>query len=949
MFISRTEAITKIPTPRTPKQCKSFCGVVNYLSLFCPDLQKLLKPIVELTRKERPFIWGDAQEKAFREVKLRLKNPPVLHLPKAEGRFILYSDTSIEGTGSSLWQIQEGKPKLIGYASKTLPEACSRYSVTELEMTGLLVNMNLWKNLLKHREFDAAVDHAAVAQIMKAKTEPATTRIMRLLDRLSAYSFNLYYVKGRDMILSDYLSRHRQKDLDPSELIPISFCCLKTYRNIIENRIGEEIFCIKTRASAKASGETVGEVHGADKPLDPNYKPEHQSKSKLPSVTGKLSPEKVIRKPISQTPSRHTPKRLATPKSVRIQSEVVSDVAIPDSNSTPKRTPIMVHGGARPKTPMMVKTPLAPSTRPPLTPPHTHLQTPPYVPRKILSSTPPDIGEKNMNIHDKIIKEAEEKISGFDKKMQELEEQNRKIFHPPPIEGIDIGGADGLEILDPEIRIPTEEDFVLPPPLESLLDKAKMAYKFLPKQGDIDRLIAKINKKVLRDTNLCVDLRDLKAAYLTSPHFRDIYLYLLQNRMPLGKGAAKRLDQNARNYLILDGLLFKILENGEGNLDTVLCIPTSKVHILLNAYHSSILGGHTGITKCYHTISQRFYCPNLAENLRAYITGCHVCQLFKKGKDLKRPYQKRINLNVPAMTKISMDIKQMPANKGYSHILVLLCEVTNYMVALPLMSTRTPHILDAFQRGYLAYFGPPTHIICDQDPAFTSSLMEAFVTQLNIKIVLVSPTNHQSLQAEHGIKSLSGLLVKHLSTVWSWHSVLPYSMLCYNGYSSPNLNGYSPYELVFGHKMTLSHELEIKVDTVVSGTFKDYYEKLKKNLQYMGERLQKFRSQRLDLLNKDREYQAFEVGQIVYMFQARGSVVETGSRKIRCNYIGPLVIFKAVGPNQFLLMSLDGLVYPHLIEQSRLKAGTIWTTKGNVNNLADLRKALSTGLSIGAN
>ena len=82
--------------------------------------------------------------------------------------------------------------------------------------------------------------------------------------------------------------------------------------------------------------------------------------------------------------------------------------------------------------------------------------------------------------------------------------------------------------------------------------------------------------------------------------------------------------------------------------------------------------------------------------------------------------------------------------------------------------------------------------------------MEAFVTQLNIKIVLVSPTNHQSLQAEHGIKSLSGLLVKHLSTVWSWNSVLPYSMLCYNGYSSPNLNGYSPYELVFGHKMTVS-------------------------------------------------------------------------------------------------------------------------------------------------
>ena len=105
------------------------------------------------------------------------------------------------------------------------------------------------------------------------------------------------------------------------------------------------------------------------------------------------------------------------------------------------------------------------------------------------------------------------------------------------------------------------------------------------------------------------------------------------------------------------------------------------------------------------------YCPNLAEQLRAYITGCHVCQLFKKGKKFNRPLKKRVNINVPAMTKISMDIKHMPASHGYLYILVLLCEVSNYMVALPLHSTRTPHILQVFQKGYVAYFGPP-HILC---------------------------------------------------------------------------------------------------------------------------------------------------------------------------------------------------------------------------------------------
>ena len=277
---SRTEALHKIQTPRTAKQCKNFCGFVNYLSLFCPDLQVLLRPIVELTCKDRPFVWGKEQEAAFNEVKKRLTNPPVLHLPKAEERFILYSDTSKEGTGSSFWQIQEGKPKLLGYVSKTLPEACTRYSATELEMTGLLVNMNLWKNLLKHREFDAAVDHVAVTEILRVKTEPATTRIMRFLDRLAAFSFNLYYVKGRDMIMADYLSHHRTKDSDMSELIPISFCPVTTYHRYLE----ENAHGIGTRASTKVASEVGPKVHGADKPLDPNLKPEHQSKSTRANV-----------------------------------------------------------------------------------------------------------------------------------------------------------------------------------------------------------------------------------------------------------------------------------------------------------------------------------------------------------------------------------------------------------------------------------------------------------------------------------------------------------------------------------------------------------------------------------------------------------------------------------------------------------------------------------------
>ena len=74
-----------------------------------------------------------------------MSTPPVLHLPRAVGRLVLFSDTSTVGTGNSLQQYQNGKPCLIGYASKILPKACSQYSAMELKMTGLLVNTGLWK------------------------------------------------------------------------------------------------------------------------------------------------------------------------------------------------------------------------------------------------------------------------------------------------------------------------------------------------------------------------------------------------------------------------------------------------------------------------------------------------------------------------------------------------------------------------------------------------------------------------------------------------------------------------------------------------------------------------------------------------------------------------------------------------------------------------------------
>ena len=106
--------------------------------------------------------------------------------------------------GSALYQVQNGKLKLKAYANKRLPEEARNYLITELELCGLAINIASFSHLLKRIDFNAIVNQLALPHIIKSKSEPATTRINRLLELIGFYLFHLYYIKGKDMILSDF-------------------------------------------------------------------------------------------------------------------------------------------------------------------------------------------------------------------------------------------------------------------------------------------------------------------------------------------------------------------------------------------------------------------------------------------------------------------------------------------------------------------------------------------------------------------------------------------------------------------------------------------------------------------------------------------------------------------------------------------------------------------------
>ena len=126
---------------------------------------------------------------------------------------------------------------------------------------------------MKRVDFDAIVDHLALTHIIKSKAEPATTRIKRLLELISSYSFNLYYTKGKDMILSNLLSRQTHNDSNPHDIIAISFSMHKAlYENYYKIETKER-YLVQTWSQTKSSGIALPEVYGAKKTLDMNMLP----------------------------------------------------------------------------------------------------------------------------------------------------------------------------------------------------------------------------------------------------------------------------------------------------------------------------------------------------------------------------------------------------------------------------------------------------------------------------------------------------------------------------------------------------------------------------------------------------------------------------------------------------------------------------------------------------
>jgi transposase InsO family protein len=204
---SKLEAIRDAPRPQTKTQLRSLLGLLNYYRSFIPNFAAIASPLTDKTRKGEPnrIKWDDSQELAFKTLKVKLTQSPILHLPDIDKQFILRTDASEVGIGAVLLQEFDGEKFPIAYASRKLNKAQRNYSVMEKESLAVVWGVQKFEPYLYGREFMLETDHQPLLCMQRSKV--ANGRIMRWALALQPYRYRMVAIKGKDNVGADYLSR----------------------------------------------------------------------------------------------------------------------------------------------------------------------------------------------------------------------------------------------------------------------------------------------------------------------------------------------------------------------------------------------------------------------------------------------------------------------------------------------------------------------------------------------------------------------------------------------------------------------------------------------------------------------------------------------------------------------------------------------------------------------
>ena len=909
---SKIDAIRNLPTPKNAKETKSWVGMVSYLSQYVPYIQVLLKPIHKNTRKNCRFNWTTECDNNFKKVNEIIQSNHVLTLPTSDGRMKLYVDSSLIGMGSCLMQTQNGVDRVLAFYSKKLPESVKRYGITEVEMLGIWTAVHAFRFLLRGKHFDVFTDHNPAVQISVSKNEIPSVRLRKLYLKLSDYSFKMHYRKGINMYISDYLSRNPESEIHANDAIAFPMVtpvtkCNNCHNNIYDNwhyntlcqscirnneDATEEVFVV-TRSSTRAEGAAL-----------------------LPG----LPPATRQRRSAAGKPSSSVPNAPA----------VVAETG----------TPTTVEGRV------------------------TRSQT-----REMPAADHIDSSQPELVVEKPAETLVEQPIANTEPLVQGLAAEHESLIRPDLVDARRVNTIPSIYIPDTEhipsnvpivartprevtYRTPEDEYYVKPRDLfNPNIPIEKWFYKALPKGSDLQKLLENIKSRYITDTHLPIEKQVLAQQQREDPDFKHIYAYIRLGILPDKKNQQRKILSQCEHFAMADDILFKIdvavdHATGKQYLRKRVCIPEKFVPYLLHIYHESLLSCHVGIEKTYMNLKERFYIKHLVQRVTDWIRSCCVCQSIKQDKTEPRIMEGRFPTSYNPFEEISIDIKYMiPGVNGYNFLLVACCNVTRYVMATPLKRADAVNIAEALVNLVFTW-GPPRIIFMDMDKGFSNQLANFLYNALGIKRTVISPFAHSSLLVERHIGTITRFITSNLIENGKyWPLYVKPALYAYNTSPIKGLS-VSPYELVFGRKAPMLHNVKFTPVEDVKTNYRDYAQWIKNRIQAISNHLAQIRTEsQLDAVSKDalrvNTMTKYVKGSIVYLNAPQISNLITSSKKIKMTYVGPLIVSEVIGTDKVILEDIFGRKLHGIHSFNRLKQGYIRLERGVASTIDELKKAIN--------
>ena len=277
----------------------------------------------------------------------------------------------------------------------------------------------------------------------------------------------------------------------------------------------ENKYLVQTCSQTKSSGIKMPEVHGAKKGVDQNLRPEWIVK-RSQKLTEKSRIEQDERNPpIQENQVKNQLGSGQTKNTTKPQTEQNANKSIEQNRENVSKH---VHNSQEIKVPIY---------------PNQITQPPPKPPDRVIQD------DRQIDL---------ELDLGINKDFEE---------NSPYQEGI----------ISEIYQRPDKSQLVDPPELIDLVNTERIVQKYLPKQTDIDKILKVIQRKVLKGTHLPLTIKEIQTGYLNSPYFKDLYVYLSQNKLPSSKGAMYKIEILSERYILLDSLLFKLnVEKGKGSI-----------------------------------------------------------------------------------------------------------------------------------------------------------------------------------------------------------------------------------------------------------------------------------------------------------------------------------------------------------------------------------------------